>query len=110
MTDITKEVNELLENHGDEDVWAMQETSKTACMVAGGFSDLHKEVYGIRPRFNLTVAECLESIKSLQDELEYVQKEEERIRVENDKRDKIPLEGIFIDGKPVRPIDWRNQY
>jgi hypothetical protein len=63
--DITKEVNELIENHGNDLICELQDTNDIAAMLYQSYSDSFKSKNGYRPcNRNLTVKECTEAIKN----------------------------------------------
>lgn len=94
--DITVEINTLVENHGDEQLYIVAEKNETAAIIFDAFSDTYKEINGFRPYCgHISVKDAVSGLKEMLDEIE-----DER------KKDMIPITGVFFEDQPVRPIDW----
>jgi hypothetical protein len=92
--DITKDIDKLVQEHGNDDIWSLRDND-LAMTLAGSFSDAFKDANGFRPRFSISVNDVLADLKRFS--------EEAKAEFEKDSQ---PLNGIFFEGQPVKPIDW----
>ena len=60
---ITTEINDLVNNHGDENILELRFSIEIADIVFDAYSDVFKEKNGFRPRNPITVKECVENLK-----------------------------------------------